>query len=204
MADEGQLQNKSWIHVLGTCELETAVLLTALQRAINRHINPDLRISYDTSSPFRILSFGTAYSIPKFDTKQLIISSAKAPDGLEFIGSSLRWPWPSPIGDRMTLGDFCVPRPVTASSQRDGQSNYYLAHHNLAALCFGIALANRVFDSESVNHQHTIAPHVGAAVEAINKVLKSGAMSELKKYQRTFFHLRHGIAPESGEDERDF
>jgi hypothetical protein len=25
MVDEGQLQNKSWIHVLGTCELETAV-----------------------------------------------------------------------------------------------------------------------------------------------------------------------------------
>jgi hypothetical protein len=52
MAHENQLQDKSWIHVLGTNELETAVLLTALQRSINRHINPNLRISYDTSSPF--------------------------------------------------------------------------------------------------------------------------------------------------------
>ena len=204
MADEGQLQNKSWIHVLGTCELETAVLLTALQRAINLNINPNLRISYDTSSPFRILSFGLAYSIPKFDTKRMIMGSAKSPDGSGFVGSGLRWPWPSPLGDRMAMGDFCIKRPVTAFNQRDTQSHHYLAHHNLAALCFGIGLANRVFDSESVNHDHTIGLPVGAAVEAINKVLKAGTIYELRKYARTFSHVRHGSMPDSGEDERDF
>lgn len=203
MHDEGQLHDKSWIHVLGTCELETVVLLTALQRAINT-INPNLRISYDTSSPFRILSFGTAYSIPKFDTKRMTMCSVKSPDGSGFIGSNLRWPWPSPLGDRMNMGDFCVKRPATASNQQDTQSNHYLAHHNLAALCFGIALANRVFDSETVNHTHTIGRPVGAAVEAINKVLKVGTMTELRKHVSTFSHLRHGVVPDSGEDERGF
>ena len=104
----------------------------------------------------------------------------------------------------MTLGDFCVVRPVTARTNQDTQSSHYQAHHNLAALCFGIALANRVFDSESVNHQHTIGRPVGAAVEAINEALKAGTMSAVYRYQRTFLHLRHGIAPDSGEDERDF
>jgi hypothetical protein len=35
---------------------------------------------------------------------------------------------------------------------------------------------------------------VGAAVAAINEVFKAGTMSEVRKYQRSFFHLRHGIA----------
>jgi hypothetical protein len=55
MAHENQIQNKRRIHVLGTCELDTAVLLTALQRAINRNFNKKLRISFDTASPFLML-----------------------------------------------------------------------------------------------------------------------------------------------------
>ena len=204
MADENQLQDKTWIHVLGTCELETAVLLTALQRAINDTMGIPLRISYDTSSPFRILSFGRVYTLPKFDTNHMSMGGGTAPDGYGFVDSRIRWPWPSPLGDRMTLGDFCVDRLVTARTNQDTQSNHYLAHHNLAALCFGIAMANRVFDSECVNHQHTIGLPVGAAVEAINRVLRVGTMSEVRKYQRTFSHLRHGVVPQSGEDERDF
>jgi hypothetical protein len=204
MADENQLQKKSWIHVLGTCELETAVLLTALQRAINANINPDLRISYDTSSPFRILRFGRLYTLPKFEAKRMAMGGGEALDGSAFICSQLRWPWPSPLGDCMRLGDFCVDRPVTARTTHDMQSNHYLAHHNLAALCFGIALANRIFDSESVRHQHTVGLSVGAAVEAINRVIKAGTMSEVRKYQRTFSHLRHGNTPDSGDDERVF
>ena len=204
MADENQLQDKTWIHVLGTCELETAVLLTAMQRAINLHMGIPLRISYDTSSPFRILSFGRVYTLPKFETKRMNMGGGPAPDGQAFVGSKLRWPWPSPIGDRMTLGDFCVNRPVLAASNQDTQSNHYQAHHNLAALCFGIGLANRVFDSETVNHDHTVGLPVGAAVEAINLVLKAGTMTAVRQYVRTFSHLRHGTVPDSGEEERDF
>ena len=204
MADENQLQGKTWIHVLGTCELETAVLLTALQRAINLHMGIPLRISYDTSSPFRILSFGRVYTLPKFEAKKMHMGGSYAPDGKAFVGSQLRWPWPSPLGDRMTLGDFCVDRPRTAAGNQDTQSHHYQAHHNLAALCFGIGLANRIFDSESVNHDHTVGLPIGAAVEAVNKVLKVGTMTELRKYVRTFAHVRHGTVPDSGEDERDF
>jgi len=204
MANENKIQNKCWIHVLGTCELDTAVLLTALQRAINRHLNPNLRISFDTSTPFRNLRWGNVYTIPQFDRKRMTMPTRKVLDGHQFVGLDIRWPWPSPLGDRMTLGDFCVKKPPTAKSNHDKQSNHYFAHHNLAALCWGIALANRVFDSESVNHKHTIAHPVGAAVEAIDKVFASGTMTTLGKYKFTFEQLRHGIAPDSGDDERDF
>lgn len=210
MADEGQLQSKSWIHVLGTAELDTAVLLTALQRTINKHINPNLRISFDTSSPFRLLAFNQVYFLPGFDKNNLItMPSRAAPNGVQYVNSPVRWPWPSPLGDRMVMGDFCVPTPPTHSGYRDVQSYHYLAHHNLAALCWGVAMANRVFDAEAITRQHTIATSVGAAVEAIEKVIGSGSMQTLQAHQTTFSRLRHGlvydIANDAGdEDERTF
>ena len=205
MADENKIQNKKWIHVLGTCEIETAVLLTALQRAINIHINDQLRISYDTSSPFRIISKGLVYTMPIFERQRMVMGQRKAPSGYGLVKSPLRFPWSSPLGDKMLLGDFCVDRGVHAGNTLDKLSNIYLAHHNLAALCFGIAAANRIFDAENVDHNHTIGVPAGAAVEAINKIFKVGTMTELWKYDRTFSHLRHGLPPvTSGEDEREF
>jgi len=106
-------------------------------RAINRHINPRLRISYDTSTPFRMIRWHRVYTVPSFS--------------------------PSPLGDLMTMGDICVRNTSFANTRRDQQSNHYLNHHNLAALCYGVALANRVFDSEGVTKKHTIAEHVGKA-----------------------------------------
>ena len=206
MANEGQIQNKSWIHVLGTCELDTAVLLTALQRAINRTINPRLRISFDTSSPFRNLKWNNVYTLPQFDRKRMSMPTRPAPDSHELVGSDVQWPWPSPLGDHMRLGDFCIKRPITANRTRDVQSDWYLAHHNLAALCYGIALANRVFDGESIEHTHTIAEPVGAAVEAIDRVFETLSCDTLRTFERTFRRLRHGkdpVTPDTGDEDRD-
>ena len=75
------------------------------------------------------------------------------------------------------------------------QCIHYLAHHNLAALCWGIALANRVFDAESLNRNHTIGRNVGAAVEAIDRVFKARSTVRLAAYQSVFARLRHGFTP---------
>ena len=202
MAHEGQLANKSWIHVLGTNELETAVMLTALQRAINRHINPDIRISFDTSSPFRILSWNKTYTVPRFGADRIVMESDDIPDGPELVGSGVRWPWPSPLGDRMTLGDIVFKEENDGKSHRDTQSSHLLAHHNLAALCYAVSVANRVYDSESIQHRHTIALAAGDAVSAIEKVFSSGLMTTLEKTQATFRRLRHGTEPKADDEER--
>ncbi|KUR72106.1 hypothetical protein AQZ52_02015 [Novosphingobium fuchskuhlense] len=204
MAREGQLQGKSWIHILGTCELDTAVLLTALQRAINTHINPNLRISYDTSSPFRMSAYNSVYTLPSFTAKELTMGAKDTPDDMRFIGSQVRWPWPSPIGDRMVMADFCVPGHRHTRHYRDQLSETYAAHHNLGALCWGIATANRVFDAECLNHDHTIALPVGAAAEAIEKVISSGSMQTLSSFAGTFANLRHGKLPDSGDEDRAY
>ena len=201
MMDEGQLQGKDWIHVLGTNELEVAVLLTAIQRAINRYANQNLRISYDTSTPFRLLAWRSVITLPNFDTKRMSVSTTQLPDGDEFIESKLRWPWPSALGDHMTLGDVFVQKGTFATSNIDTQSCQYLAHHSLSALCWAVSVANRVFDSETINHQYTYCRHVGAAVEAINSVLKTGTMSNLMRYRPVFAELRHSLS-ETGDEDR--
>ena len=196
MYREGRLQTVPWIHVLGCGELYTAVMLTAIQRAINEHLKIDLRISYDTSSPFRIIGWGNVYTLPTLSSKTMTMSTSKIPNGYQFVGSDIAWPWPSPLGNQMRMRDVCVS--TTNSTYQDKQSNHYIAHHNLAALCWGIALANRVFDVETLNRKHTVGTNIGAAVEAIDRVFRSKSLVELTGYQDIFARLHHGYTPTGG------
>jgi hypothetical protein len=204
MVDENRLQHMSHIHVLGTNELDAAVMLTAIQRAINKHINPDLRISYDTGAPSKLLAYNGIYSMPRFDGKSMTMQSMDAPDGPEFIGSLRRWPWPSPIGDKMLMKDFVVRPNLPNARWRDTQSNNLMIHHNIGALCAGIVQANRVFDIQNVNHEHQIGRHVGAAIQAVEDIFASGGSEVVfNKLKGVFTLLRHGKAPDAGDDLRD-
>lgn len=204
MAHGGELRDKRWIHVLGTSELDTAVLLTALQRALNQHVNPSIRVSYDTSSPFRALRSDSLYTLPTLDAKGMTMPMRKAPSSKIHVGSTLKWPWPSALGNRMVVGDICVPITGQRRYHRDKVSDWLIAHHNLSALCWAIAQANRVFDVEGMDHKHTIALLVGQAAEAITHVIKSGSMNELFKVQHLLMALRHGEFDYYSEEERDF
>lgn len=204
MSDQKLLDGRNWIHVLGTNELETAVGLTALQRAINEHINPKLRISYDTSTPFRNLRWSHVYSVPVFNKLGMTLPPVDCPDARRFVGSPLKFPWPSPLGDKMTLGDINVRKGVNLKSYRDQQSNWYLQHHNLASLCYGVALANRIFDSESLDKRHNIAKDMGAVVAAIRSVIKSQSMDDLEKKRSIFNAVRTVEEGIECDLERDF
>lgn len=50
------------MHFLGTSKLEWAVLLTAIQRAVRRHHNPNFTISFDCASPFLATANGRVYT----------------------------------------------------------------------------------------------------------------------------------------------
>ena len=202
MADEGLIQNRDWIHVLGTNELQTAVGLTALQRAINRHINPRLRISYDTSTPFRMLRWQTIFQTINFDKNGMTLPNSDIPDGRQLVGSKVRFPWPSPLGDRMTLGDLCVKKGANHKHYRDPQSDNYIIHHNLAALCYAIATANRIFDSETLLGTHTISTKMGRLVAAIDRVIEVGTMAELERHRSVFNAVRK-IKDDDADEDRD-
>ena len=204
MAAENRLQGMSHIHCLGTNELDVAVMLTAIQRAINRHINPTLRISYDTGAPSKMLSWNQIYSLPRFDGNSMTMQSVDAPDGPEFLHSALRWPWPSEIGNTMLMKDFVVRPNKPNARYRDTLSNHMMVHHNIGSLCAGIALANRVFDVQIVNRRHEIGRQVGAAIEAVDRIFESGgSQAVFHKLKGVFTLLRHGKKIDAGDDLRD-
>ena len=199
MYEEGLIKNKSWIHVLGTAELSVALLLTVLQRAINQHMNVDLRISYDTSTPFSQIAHSQAYSLPNFTNQKLVVSSAKIPDSDKFIKSDLRWPWPSPLGDKLTMGDVCISNGVTAGTFRDSQSNHYAVHHSLSVLCNSIDVAHRIFDVERVTGAATFPRELFNAADAIDEVI--GKRSQVNVEHRKTA-LARGTGAVNTDDER--
>ena len=50
-----------WMHFLGTSKLEWAVLLTVIQRAVRKYVNPEFTISFDCASPFLATANGQVY-----------------------------------------------------------------------------------------------------------------------------------------------
>jgi hypothetical protein len=101
------------------------------------------------------------------------------------------------------LKPICVKGDPYAGSQRDMQSLLYLANHNLASLCSAVSLANRVFDSESIGHKHTIGLAIGAAVEAIELALASGSMTSLGRMKSSLEKICDGKAAASDDEDRD-
>jgi hypothetical protein len=60
-----------------------------------------------------------------------------------------------------------------------------------------------VFDSESIGHKHTIALNVGAAVEAIEKIMSSGSMAMLSRYRSTLEKIRHDRIGQTDDEDRE-
>ena len=60
---DGLLQEgvHDWMHFLGTSKLEWAVLLTDIQRAVRKYVNPNFTISFDCASPFLATANGQVY-----------------------------------------------------------------------------------------------------------------------------------------------
>lgn len=56
-----QQGKQDWLHVLGTSKLEFALLLTDIQRAIRKNVNPNFTISFDCASPFLATANGQIY-----------------------------------------------------------------------------------------------------------------------------------------------
>ena len=60
---DGLLQEglHDWMHFLGTSKLEWACLLTDIQRAVRKYVNPNFTISFDCASPFLATANGQIY-----------------------------------------------------------------------------------------------------------------------------------------------
>ena len=113
-----------WMHFLGTSKLEWAVLLTDIQRAVRKYVNPNFTISFDCASPFLATANGQMYHhidlphddkwcyrmSPSMDDKKYATDSR--PFGAAAIADGI---FPhfdeSPISSKLQVKDICIYKP---------------------------------------------------------------------------------------------
>ena len=120
---DGLLQEgcHDWMHFLGTSKLEWAVLLTVLQRAVRKYVNPAFTISFDCASPFLATANGQVYfenvfehdskwsyrMAPSADDKRYATDTRPWKQGVVADGIYPIWQ-DSPISDLLRMKDICV------------------------------------------------------------------------------------------------
>ena len=123
---DGLLQEGThdWMHFLGTSKLEWAVLLTVIQRAVRKYVNPAFSISFDCASPFLATANGQVYfenvfehdskwsyrMAPSADDKKYATDTRPWNDGVVADGIYDRWE-DSPISSMLKMKDICIYKP---------------------------------------------------------------------------------------------
>lgn len=156
-----------WMHFLGTSKLEWAVLLTVIQRAIRRYVNPNFTISFDCASPFLATANGQVYfeNIFPADAKWSYCMSPSADDkkysqdtrpwnqAVVADGIHSRWQ-SSPVSNLLRMKDVCIYGPTDTNklgkigkTSWDSFSYALLMAHNVWMHLTAVQEANRRFDA---------------------------------------------------------
>ena len=156
-----------WMHFLGTSKLEWAVLLTVIQRAVRKYVNPNFTISFDCASPFLATANGQVYfenvfpqdgkwsyrMAPSADDKKYATDTRKWSTGVVADGIYDTWQ-DSPISSMLTMKDICIYKPgdlnkigKEGATSWDSFSYALLMGHNVYMHLTAVQEANRRFDS---------------------------------------------------------
>ena len=156
-----------WMHFLGTSKLEWALLLTDIQRAVRRYINPNFTISFDCASPFLATANGQVYhhiDLPhdgkwcyrmspivddkKYSTDTRPFGQAVLADGLIKVFDE------SPISKNIAMKDVCVYKPGDLNKNgKEGKTSWdsfsymLLMGHNVWTHIEAVQRANREYDN---------------------------------------------------------
>jgi hypothetical protein len=156
MREEGMLENKDWIHFLGTAQLDWACFLTCIQRQIRKHINPNLTISYDCASPFIGTAHGLVYTNAQHVNRKFGVVMTKAPDNKALAKSDTPYPFESEISRRLTVGDICYYSPGMKNKiGKEGKTSWdsfsyaLMMGHNVYCHIAAVQRANQLMDIET-------------------------------------------------------
>ena len=158
-----------WMHFLGTSKLEWAVLLTDIQRAIRRYVNPNFTISFDCASPFLATANGQVYhhiDLPHNDKwcyrmSPIVDDKQYAQDPRPYGATAVQQGWvphfdESPVSRMLTLGDICHYAPGDLNKiGKEGKTSWdsfsyaLLMGHNVWTHLEAVQRANRTYDSGS-------------------------------------------------------
>ena len=156
-----------WMHFLGTSKLEWAVLLTVVQRAVRKYINPSFTISFDCASPFLATSNGQMYHEidlshdskwsyrmgPSADDKKYATDMRTFRDAVLQDGIFDKFE-DSPISQHLTIKDVCIYKPGDLNKNgKEGKTSWdsfsyaLMMGHNVWMHIESVQRANRKFDS---------------------------------------------------------
>ena len=137
MRDDGAFEpGQDWVHILGVSTTTMAVMLTAVQQGLRRG-NPDLRVSFDSSSPFQIGGRYEGVALPpafSSDASSWSLRYENAPQSRLHADPSLPSPFAhdqSPIGRRLQLHHLSVRGGIWDQRNFDSISNMLLTNHNV-------------------------------------------------------------------------
>jgi hypothetical protein len=160
MRDEKKLDGKDWMHVLGTSQLDWACFLTQVQRQVRKHINQNFTISFDSASAFLSTANGLVYTHNLFTPKRWSYIMEKAPDDKRLKGSNIKFPFPSAIGDRLTMGDIAwYGEGDLNKNNKEGKTSWdsfsytLMMAHNVYNHIRAVQIANDMNDIESLKHK---------------------------------------------------
>lgn len=155
LRDDGLLQNKDWIHVLGTAQLDWSCYLTLIQRQIRKHINENLTISFDCASPFIATAHGLVYTNAQHTTKRWSVIMDKAPDNKLLAESTIPFPFESEFGRRLNMGDICWYAPGMLNKiGKEGKTSWdsfsyaLMMGHNVYCHIVAVQRAQQLMDIE--------------------------------------------------------
>ena len=162
MRDDKQLEQgkRDMLHYLGISKLEWAVAYTAIKRALRETVNPDIEVMFDCASPFIATAKGQLYTqhVHRNDKFGYVMESAV--DDKRLAGSKLPFPWSSPIGERLNMGDICYYAPgmlnkigKEGKTSWDSFSYFLQMAHNVYQHIESVQRANALTDTAKVLYQ---------------------------------------------------
>jgi hypothetical protein len=156
-----------WMHFLGTSKLEWAVLLTDIQRAVRKYVNPQFTISFDCASPFLATANGQMYHhidlphndkwcyrmSPSADDKKYATDSRSFKDTVLQDGIFPHFD-ESPISQHLQIKDVCIYKPGDLNKiGKEGKTSWdsfsyaLMMGHNVWTHIESVQRANREYDN---------------------------------------------------------
>ena len=166
LRDDEKLQDRDWIHFLGTSKLEWGVMLTSIQRQLREHVNPNITVSFDCASPYISSANGLVYTRNKVTSNQMSYIMEKCFDNKAFSHhspgnlSNNPFPWESEIGSRLVTGDVNWYAPGMLNKiHKEGKTSWdsftygLLMSHNVYMHIRAVQEANSLATLECENYQ---------------------------------------------------
>ena len=156
-----------WMHFLGTSKLEWAVLLTDIQRAVRKYVNPAFTISFDCASPFLATANGQMYHhidlphndkwcyrmSPSADDKKYAVDTRMFRDVVLQDGIFPHFD-ESPISQHLQIKDVCIYKPGDLNKiKKEGKTSWdsfsyaLMMGHNVWTHIEAVQRANREYDA---------------------------------------------------------